>query len=228
LFSKDALRNAFDSASAKADVIITTGGVSMGEKDYIKSILAEVGATLQFGRVNMKPGKPTTFATIGGTSDKLPKESVDEQVGDQQSGHVGSKLFFGLPGNPVSALVSLHLFVIPALKRMSGHAHPDPTIIKAKVCVSVVLALISQLAHAFSVDPVRPEYHRVRFEFKSTPDGLIQLMATSTGSQRSSTLLSLQGADGFVILPAARDTNSRQLLPGTTVDAFVIQNIFSK
>lgn len=84
----------------RCDVVITSGGVSMGEADYVKTILQEIG-TVHFGRLNMKPGKPTTFASIN-------------------RGDGGKSYFFGLPGNPVSCLVCKALVVDPALKRLQG------------------------------------------------------------------------------------------------------------
>jgi molybdopterin molybdotransferase len=80
----------------KSDVIISTGGVSMGEYDYVKNIYSDLGIELIFGRVNVKPGRPTTF------------------------GKKGNKLFFGLPGNPVATLSSFIQFVRPALLKMMG------------------------------------------------------------------------------------------------------------
>src|SRR5207237_1090968 len=82
------LEGALKNAISKVDVLITTGGVSMGEMDLLKPLLEQkLGATLHFGRVNLKPGKPTTFATI-------PPSSTD--VSNRH------KLVFALPGNPVS------------------------------------------------------------------------------------------------------------------------------
>jgi molybdenum cofactor synthesis domain-containing protein len=81
---------------ATCDVLITSGGVSMGKLDLIKPILETIG-TVHFGRVNMKPGKPLTFATVDG------------------------KPVFALPGFPVSSLVSFEVFVRPALRRIAGH-----------------------------------------------------------------------------------------------------------
>jgi len=86
-------------AAAAADLVLTTGGVSMGRLDLIKPWLAEHGRIV-FGRVRVKPGKPVTFAVVAG------------------------RPFFGLPGFPVSALVCFELFVRPALRRLAGH--PDP------------------------------------------------------------------------------------------------------
>ncbi|KAF4523361.1 hypothetical protein B566_EDAN005515 [Ephemera danica] len=90
------------------DVVITSGGVSMGEKDYLKQVLVkDLGAQIHFGRVQMKPGKPTTFATC------------------QYQGK--KKLLFALPGNPVSAAVTSYLFTLPALRAMAGCPNPDNT-----------------------------------------------------------------------------------------------------
>src|SRR3954470_15490805 len=90
----------------KVDVIVTTGGVSMGELDLLKpTIERALGGTIHFGRVAMKPGKPTTFATV--------------PVKDNDGKRV-LKVVFSLPGNPASALVCFHLFVLPSLHKLSG------------------------------------------------------------------------------------------------------------
>jgi molybdopterin molybdotransferase len=81
----------------RADVVVTSGGVSMGEYDVVKEVLAELG-TVWFGGVRMQPGKPQGFGHVG--EDSTP--------------------IFALPGNPVSSYVSFHLFVLPALRRMMG------------------------------------------------------------------------------------------------------------
>lgn len=86
-----------------ADVLLTSGGVSMGDRDLIKPILAHAG-TVHFGRVRMKPGKPITFATA--------------EVGGKRC------LIFGLPGNPVSSLATFYLFGVPALRKMAGWRNP--------------------------------------------------------------------------------------------------------
>ncbi len=85
----------------KSDVLLATGGVSMGEYDLVKATFAECGLQIRFDRVSMKPGKPTVFATATG------------------------KLVFGLPGNPVSSFVAFENFVRPALGRLCGLANPD-------------------------------------------------------------------------------------------------------
>jgi molybdopterin molybdotransferase len=94
------ISEALSAAASSSDVVLTTGGVSVGDYDYVKPVLDGLGARLHFWRVAMKPGKPVVFATLAG------------------------KPFFGLPGNPVSSMVGFHLFVAPALRKAMG-AHPD-------------------------------------------------------------------------------------------------------
>src|SRR5690606_19881946 len=87
------LRSAFTHASEWADVIISTGGVSVGDADYTKDVLMELG-TIDFWKIAMKPGKPFAF------------------------GRLGQGWFFGLPGNPVSTAVTYHQLVVPALRHL--------------------------------------------------------------------------------------------------------------
>ncbi len=95
-----AMRVAFQRAAADADVLITSGGVSVGEADYVKQVLEEVGE-IGFWKIAMKPGRPLAFGRIGTTA------------------------FFGLPGNPVAVMVTFYQFVQPALRRMSGETHVE-------------------------------------------------------------------------------------------------------
>jgi molybdenum cofactor synthesis domain-containing protein len=150
----------------RADVLLTSGGVSMGTRDLIKPLLAELG-TVHFGRIAFKPGKPTTFATVRG------------------------KLAFGLPGYPVSSLVSFEVFVRPALRRLGGDARPD----RARVRVT--------LRDAIRAPHDRPEYQRAIVAWE---DG--RLVARSTGAQGSSRLLSLRGANALLFVPGDGRTHS--------------------
>lgn len=144
----------------QADVLITSGGVSMGTRDLIKPLLAELG-TVHFGRIAFKPGKPTTFATVNG------------------------KLVFGLPGFPVSSLVSFEVFVRPALRALQGDAKPFRP--------HVEVTLDSPITPA----PDRPEYQRIIVTYRQG-----RLFATSTGGQGSSRILSLRAANGLLLVPA--------------------------
>ena len=185
---------------ADADVLITTGGTSMGESDWIKPLLerslgdADAKAQIHFGRVSMKPGKPTTFATIGDGGKRNAK-----------------KVVFALPGNPASALVCFYVFVLPALRKMQGvergsehQEQPNPW--------SLPLVRVS-LAHSFPLDSSRPEFHRVSITTapavgartllppsSSSP----VLVATSTGKQRSSGMHSMSCANGLVVVPSKK------------------------
>lgn len=113
---KTDLKRAIATAVAQADVVISTGGVSVGDYDYIEEILVELGGTLHIQSVAVKPGKPLTVATFPN-----PSPEISRPV-----------LYFGLPGNPVSAPVGFWRFVQPALRKLSGQSHPwGPTFIRA-------------------------------------------------------------------------------------------------
>jgi molybdopterin molybdotransferase len=86
-----------------ADVVLTTGGVSVGEHDHVRDVLGDLGCELRFWKVNIKPGKPLVF------------------------GVWGERLVFGLPGNPASSMVTFELFVRPALRKMIGHTRVERT-----------------------------------------------------------------------------------------------------
>eukprot|EP01129_Flabellula_baltica_P013531 TRINITY_DN6299_c0_g1_i1.p1 TRINITY_DN6299_c0_g1~~TRINITY_DN6299_c0_g1_i1.p1 ORF type:complete len:422 (+),score=70.94 TRINITY_DN6299_c0_g1_i1:71-1336(+) len=110
--TQDSLKSQIFDGIAESDVLITSGGVSMGELDLLKPILEENG-TVHFGRVMMMPGKPMTFATLTYQNSQ--------------------KLIFALPGNPVSSLVTFQLFAVPSLKKMMGYQSPNWTVIKTKL-----------------------------------------------------------------------------------------------
>ncbi|KAM7404091.1 hypothetical protein PAMA_004494 [Pampus argenteus] len=182
----DDLLSALHEGISRADVIITSGGVSMGEKDYLKQVLdIDLHAQIHFGRVFMKPGLPTTFATV----------DIDG----------ARKLIFALPGNPVSAVVTCNLFVIPALRKMQGILDPRPTIIKARLSCDVKL------------DP-RPEYHRCILTWHHQEP---LPWAQSTGNQVSSRLMSMRSANGLLMLPPKTEQYV-ELRKGEVVDVMVI------
>ena len=102
----ESIRSTLLEAADKADLIITTGGVSVGDADYIKTVLAEIGK-INFWKIAIKPGRPLTF------------------------GKIENSLFMGLPGNPVAVMVTFSQFVIPALQQLSGTGVSPPTRLKA-------------------------------------------------------------------------------------------------
>jgi gephyrin len=163
----------------------------MGELDLLKpTIERALGGVIHFGRVSMKPGKPTTFASV--------------EVKDNDGARV-QKLVFGLPGNPASAIVTYHLFVLPSLHYSSGI---EPAgLPKVKVVID----------EDVPVDTLRNEYHRVVIAAKS--DGLLHAM--STGGQRSSRIGSFRQANGLLCLPL----NPAVLKKGSLVDALLMGQI---
>ncbi|CAH0386166.1 unnamed protein product [Bemisia tabaci] len=139
-------------ALSQADVIISSGGVSMGEKDFLKPVLEiDLGAKILFGRISMKPGKPTTFATLK-WKDK-------------------TKFVFALPGNPASSLATAILFVLPALRLMEGLSCYN-----SKADISVVTKDSS-----YKLD-TRPEYYRSVLRYcKSMAEVIIDGPQASSG-----------------------------------------------
>ena len=150
---KETLRNALEDS----DIVVTSGGVSMGSLDLIKGILEDIG-TVHFGRMCMKPGKPTTFATI--TSGTGPNRR--------------EKLFFGLPGNPVSALVTFHLLVDPAIKALTGVAQSKCYHPRVNARINMPLKLDSE----------RPEYHRSILTWRETAGTCGEFVADSGNSEK--------------------------------------------
>jgi len=171
--NREDLQQAFERAATQADVIITTGGVSVGEADYVKEILQETG-TVNFWKVAMKPGRPLAF------------------------GQIKDAHFFGLPGNPVSVMVTFSQFVKPALRHLMSETETDT--------FSMQVPCISELRKK----PGRVEYQRGILE----RDENNQWVVKKTGAQGSGILRSMSQANCFIILPM----DSGSVEPGTIVD----------
>jgi molybdopterin molybdotransferase len=174
------LERAMREGLATADVLITSGGVSMGTRDLIKPLLEKM-ATIEFGRVSFKPGKPLTFATAG-----------------------GGKLAFGLPGFPVSSLVTFEVFVRPALLKLGG---AEKTL-RTRVEVA--------LGHEIRPDAVRLEYQRATLSWENH-----QFVARTTGLQSSSRLMSIVGANALLEIQPGPET----LQAGTMIPALLLANL---
>jgi molybdenum cofactor synthesis domain-containing protein len=166
----------------RADVVLTSGGVSVGSRDLIKPILRRLG-TIHFGRVAFRPGKPTTFATVDG------------------------RLVFGLPGFPVSSLVSFEVFVRPALRKMQGHRRVNRPIVRVEV------------EHEIRPSADRPEYQRAVIRWREG-----RLVAAATGAQRSSRLLSLAGANALLRIAPGTEP----IPAGGQVDALLVGDIITE
>ena len=143
-----------------ADVLVTSGGVSVGPHDLVRRILGELGAREVFWGVSVKPGKPLAFATRGAT------------------------LIFGLPGNPVSSLVSCELFVRPAVLALQGAAEPGPVYREGR------------LADAVRRNAQRDEFVRART--RSSHDGIV---LEPVAGQESHMIVRAAAADALVLAP---------------------------
>lgn len=153
------LRSALGEAVASADIVVTSGGVSMGERDVIKEVLS-AEADVEFFPVAMKPGKPQGFGTVGGVP------------------------FFGLPGNPVSVMISFEQFVRPSLLRMQGAS----ALLRPRVTGIAGEDLES--------DPEKEEFIRVRLVGPGE-----EWRVVKTGGQGSHVLSGAANADAFAVLP---------------------------
>lgn len=153
-----ALLRAFDTG---IDMLLTTGGASVGDRDYVRDVLIDLGVTLDFWKLRMRPGKPLMFGTRGRT------------------------LVFGLPGNPVSALVTAIVVLQPTLRRMTGHADP----LGPRVDVPLAAPL----------PPNGPRRHFVRGTLAPGPGGLQHV--TPLAETDSSHTSSLALADALIVQP---------------------------
>ena len=171
---REATKDAFLEAASNADAIVTSGGVSVGEADYVKETLDAFGR-VSFWQIAMKPGRPLAF------------------------GHVQDAVFFGLPGNPVSVMVTFYQFVAPALRRMMGQSDTNPVSVFRVRCQS-----------RLKKSPGRTEFQRALLE----RDEKGELVVRSTGQQGSVLLHSMSSANCFVILPS----DSGTVEPGTLVE----------
>jgi len=157
----DALERGFATAAASADVVITSGGVSVGEADFVKQLLDRLGEVL-FWKIAMKPGRPLAY------------------------GRLGRAHFFGLPGNPVSVMVTFYQFVRDALLILQGRRD-----------VTGVPTFPAKLAAAIRKAPGRTEFQRGIL----SPDPAGGYTVRTTGDQGSGILSSMSRANCFIVLP---------------------------
>lgn len=158
---KDRLQEIMAAAQNANDLIISTGGVSVGEADYTRTIL-ECQAEVLFSKVAIKPGRPLTFASVG------------------------SKAFFGLPGNPVAVMVTYYQFVWPALRKMMGITPASP-----------LLTMLARTMNRIKKKPGRTEYQRGILEQTDAGHWTVR----STGRQGSGILRSMSLANAFIVMP---------------------------
>ena len=176
-----ALERAFATAAASADVVITSGGVSVGEADFVKQLLDKLGEVL-FWKIAMKPGRPLAY------------------------GKIGAAHFFGLPGNPVSVMVTFYEFVRDALLVLQGRANVAPMpMFKATLAAPIKKA------------PGRTEFQRGLL----TPDGAGGWQVRTTGDQGSGILSSMSQANCFIVL----GPDIGNVAAGTPVDVQLLEGL---
>ena len=175
------LEEAFAHAAGAADVVITSGGVSVGEADFVKELLNKLGEVV-FWKIAMKPGRPLAY------------------------GRIGKAHFFGLPGNPVSVMVTFYQFVRDALLKLAGQ---DP--------VQAVPVFKVPCTSSLKKAPGRTEFQRGIL----TRDANGQWSVRVTGEQGSGILRSMSEANCFIILP----TDQGNVTPGMLVDVQVMEGV---
>ena len=175
------LEQAFTEAAGIADVVITSGGVSVGEADFVRDLLNRMGEVV-FWKIAMKPGRPLAY------------------------GKIGNAHFFGLPGNPVSVMVTFYQFVRDALLKLSGRDPVEPLPAFKVPCTS-----------ALKKAPGRTEFQRGILT--QARDGSWSVRVT--GEQGSGILRSMAEANCFIILP----TDQGNVTPGTLVEVQVLEGV---
>ena len=179
--TKDSLREHLAGAR-DADLLVTTAGVSVGEHDFVREVLVELGCDMKLWRIRMRPGAPLGFGLL----DRTP--------------------WIGLPGNPVSTMVTFELFVRPAMRRLLGHRLPFRRTVP--VCVGEPITLGPRLRH-FLRAVVRPEV-----------GGGGGLVARLTGPQGSGILTSMARANALLIVPEDR----AEVAAGETLAALLLDD----
>jgi molybdopterin molybdotransferase len=179
--TRESLREHFTRArESRADLLVTTAGVSVGEHDLVREVLGELGAEIKLWRIKMRPGAPLGFGVLGG----MP--------------------WIGLPGNPVSTMVTFELFVRPAIRRLLGATLPFRRAVPVRVAEPVTLG-----------PPLR---HFLRAVVAPEGDGT--LAARLTGPQGSGILTSMVRANALLIVPEDRQT----VAAGETLSAILLDD----
>src|SRR5881397_230951 len=181
--TKESLREHLARAQG-TDLLVTTAGVSVGEHDFVRDVLTELGGEIKLWRIAMRPGAPVGFGLLGG------------------------KPWIGLPGNPVSAMVTFELFVRPAIRRLLGHTLPFRRTVP--VCVGEPIKLGPKLRH-FLRAVVQPE---------GSGGGGGALTARLTGPQGSGILTSMARANALLIVPEDRHS----VAAGETLAALLLDD----
>lgn len=203
------LEAAFRNAAQRADAIITSGGVSVGEADHTRTMMKKLG-DVAFWRIAMRPGRPMAVGRIATTKNQAKlassayPSSANSYQNDTNHPHSGAVLF-GLPGNPVAVMVTFLAFVRPALLRMMGSTHSAPPLLRATS------------TEAMRKKPGRTEYQRGLVT--TAADGTLQVR--TTGNQGSGVLSSMVQANGLIVLHHSQGN----VAAGDTVDVMVFDGV---
>ena len=203
------LEAAFLEAARRADAIITSGGVSVGEADHTRTMMKKLG-DVAFWRIAMRPGRPMAVGRIATTENQAKlasgaySSSANSYQNDTNLPHSGAVLF-GLPGNPVAVMVTFLAFVRPALLRMMGCTRTAPPLLRATS------------TEAIRKKPGRTEYQRGLVT--TAADGTLQVC--TTGNQGSGVLSSMVQANGLIVLHHGQGN----VAVGDTVDVMVFDGV---
>ncbi len=194
--TSEATRAALTRAFAESDIVITCGGVSVGEMDFVKSAFEELGGQLDFWKVSIKPGRPFVFGRLqpGTAAVSAASFSSMAATGRRDAGAPREKFLFGLPGNPISAFVTFLLLARPALLRWQGATN---------VTLPTSLGILAE--------PISNPDHRRHF-VRVTVDATGKIH--SAGTQASHILSSLASANAMIDVPPKTD-----LAAGTCVQS---------
>jgi molybdopterin molybdotransferase len=177
----------------RADVLVTTAGVSMGDRDYVREVLAALEVRQLFWKVDIKPGRPTAFGVHGGLVPGSPSP--------REAGLGRGTLVFSLPGNPVSTLLTFEQFVRPALLKLQGRRQVLRPLVRA------------EFQEVLRRKPGRVSFVRVRLERHGEA-----LRAWSAGNQDTGILKTMLRAGGIAVVPAEQG----DLGPGSVVEVQIL------
>lgn len=188
----EALKDSINRAIATADLVISSGGVSVGDYDYVDRTLTDLGAEIHVRAVAIKPGKPLTVASFSGYKTRpkaLQTVELNPSSSDAVSEPYRSILYFGLPGNPVSALVTFWRFVLPVLQKLAGQSKGwEPEFVTGRSL------------HTLTADGKRETYlwgqvTLVQGEYE---------FSLSTGSHSSGNLINLAYTNSLAVIPVGQ------------------------
>ena len=203
------LEAAFTEAAQRADAIITSGGVSVGEADHTRAMMKKLG-DVAFWRIAMRPGRPMAVGRINNAENQaISASSASASSADSYQNDIntptGGAVLFGLPGNPVAVMVTFLAFVRPALLRMMGCTRAAPPMLRA-----------------ISTEPMRKKPGRTEYQrglVTTAADGTLQVR--TTGNQGSGVLSSMVQANGLIVL----HNGQGNVAVGDAVDVMVFEGV---